>query len=61
MIASKKELNHWKISYEHGDYQQIERLYDIPAKQASKAIKTGRMPNKTYFSLIDYFKKKTAA
>ena len=58
MIVSKRVTNGWKLSLEHGDFTEIERVYNINARQASRAIKTGRMANKTFFSIQDYFNKK---
>lgn len=55
MIISKRERNRWLIRYEHGDYQEIERLYGMRRQVAGRAVRTGRMAEKTFFMLQEYF------
>lgn len=58
MIVDRRELNSWKIKYEHGDYQKIELISGIDAKRIGRAMRTGRMYEKTYNVLRDYFSSK---
>lgn len=55
MIISKRALNRWLLKLEHGDYQEIERIYGMRRQVAGRAVRSGRMAEKTFFVLQEYF------
>jgi alkylated DNA nucleotide flippase Atl1 len=60
MIVSKSKLEGWKALLEHGEYQEIEKVSGMNARQISRALRKGTMELKTFFVLNDYFTSKEA-
>lgn len=62
MFVSKREINVWRLRYEHGDFKEMEKISGSQSSQLSRALrntaKTGRMAEKTYYIFHDYFQNK---
>lgn len=58
MKLSYTVLSSLQKKYTRGDYSEIEKISGMPAQQIARAMRTGRMSNKTFLVLSDYFQGK---
>lgn len=55
MIVDKAKIEEWTLLLKRGDYQEIEKVSGMPRQQVSRAVRTGKMAQKTFLVLQDYF------
>lgn len=58
MIISKRQLNKWLIRLEYGDFTKIGKIGNMKPQAVGRALRTGRMAQKTFFVFQEYFLKK---